>query len=165
MNNNYNTKSIIVTIVNVGISALFSFCLTQSLTNNSDALNLVANVFSILTGFLLLVITMSSDNASILDKLTDTQKAHQETRFDMRFNKYYLLFLIYLTVLGLIFIHYLISKDTKNTSASFLFIKSSIAYLITFLTSLSFIQSLFIPLKIKELFKEKRALTSEEKKY
>lgn len=156
---NYNINGILVFILNVFVSAAFSYFLTDNLTNNTDALNLVANIFSILTGFLLLVITMSGDAASITASLTLDEKYNQDVRFNMRFNKYYTLFIVYLSVLVLIFIHYLLTKNTTNKHEVFLYTKSTIAYTITFLTSLSFIQSVFIPLKIKEIYEEKKLLS------
>lgn len=159
MGGNYNIKGIVIFLLNISVSAVFSFLLTDSLTNNSDALNLVANVFSILTGFLLLVITMSSDSASITQGLSKDEKSNQDTRFNMRFNKYYALFIVYLIVLALIFIHYLLAKNLTNTQEYFKYVKSTIAYSITFLTSLSFIQSVFIPLKIREIYEEKKQLS------
>lgn len=47
----YNWTGIIITTGNFLASFFFSKYLTNSLTNNNDALNLVANVFSILSGF------------------------------------------------------------------------------------------------------------------
>lgn len=155
---NINTTGIFISVLNIIASLTFSFFLTNSLTNNTDALNLVANVFSILSGFLLLVITMSGENSVILHNISALDAANQERRFLMRFNKYYLLFLLYILTLALIFIFYLITKNKTNTSEMFTFIKSAIGHSIAFLTCFSFIQSTFIPLKIKELFKEKREL-------
>ncbi|CAM7520008.1 hypothetical protein JGU00_23135 [Enterobacter hormaechei] len=152
----YNWKGIIITTGNFAASFAFSKFLTNSLTNNNDALNLVANVFSILSGFLLLVITMSGENASISTTLNALDKANQSTRFSMRFAKYYTLFLLYIATLALIFVFYLLSKDKTHTGVYFTYTKSIIGYLISFLTCFSFIQSTFIPLKIKELFEEKR---------
>ncbi|MCS1231469.1 hypothetical protein NXZ86_24425, partial [Escherichia coli] len=83
-------SGIFITAVNVVASILFSYFLTNCLTNNNDALNLVANVFSILSGFLLLVITMSGENASITNNLSPLDIVKQESRFMMRFNKYYI---------------------------------------------------------------------------
>lgn len=158
MSANINYTGVVVTSLNILASAIFSFFLTHSLTNNSDALNLVANVFSILSGFLLLVITMSGENSSILSNLSTLDIANQEKRFAMRFNKYYALFLLYILTLALIFIYYLLSKEkTPVGDVKSIFIKG-IGYCISFLTCFSFIQSTFIPLKIKELFKEKREL-------
>ncbi|EDR9512915.1 hypothetical protein CXX89_000852 [Escherichia coli] len=158
MSANINYTGVVVTSLNILASAIFSFFLTHSLTNNSDALNLVANVFSILSGFLLLVITMSGENSSILSNLSALDIANQEKRFAMRFNKYYALFLLYILTLALIFIYYLLSKEkTPVGDVKSIFIKG-IGYCISFLTCFSFIQSTFIPLKIKELFKEKREL-------
>lgn len=155
----YNIKGILIFSLNVLVSAAFSYFLTDNLTNNTDALNLVANIFSILTGFLLLVITMSGDTASITTNLSSDEKYNQDVRFNMRFNKYYTLFIVYLSVLVLIFIHYLLAKNTTNKHEVFLYTKSIISYTITFLTSLSFIQSVFIPLKIKEIYEEKKLLS------
>ncbi|MBP6083535.1 MAG: hypothetical protein KA732_19965 [Providencia sp.] len=155
---NIDKKSVSIATLNILASVLFSYYLTYSLTNNSDALNLVANVFSILSGFLLLVITMSGENSTITSNLSLLDSINQERRFLMRFNKYYALFLLYIITLALIFIFYLLSKDKSNTNEYFVFLKNSIGYIISFLTCFSFIQSTFIPLKIKALFKEKREL-------
>ncbi|RFT10753.1 hypothetical protein DYB39_07140 [Providencia rettgeri] len=159
MFNELNIKGILATSLNVLASAAFSYFLTYSLTNNNDALNLVANVFSILSGFLLLVITMSGENSTIMNGLSLLDAANQERRFLMRFTKYYMLFLLYILTLALIFIFYLLSKDTQNKNEHFLFLKSFIGYSISFLTCFSFIQSTFIPLKIKALFEEKKELS------
>ncbi|HBQ6027982.1 TPA: hypothetical protein ACXPXM_004980 [Klebsiella variicola subsp. variicola] len=155
---NINTTGLIVSALNIIASLSFSIFLTGSLTNNTDALNLVANVFSILSGFLLLVITMSGENSTLLSNMSALDAANQERRFLMRFNKYYALFLLYILTLALIFIFYLITKDKTNNSAILTNLKSIIGHSIAFLTCFSFIQSTFIPLKIKELFKEKREL-------
>ncbi|WP_228985732.1 hypothetical protein [Klebsiella pneumoniae] len=114
---NINTTGLIVSALNIIASLSFSIFLTGSLTNNTDALNLVANVFSILSGFLLLVITMSGENSTLLSNMSALDAANQERRFLMRFNKYYALFLLYILTLALIFIFYLITKDKTNNSA------------------------------------------------
>lgn len=158
MASNYNIKGISITLVNLIASGCFSYFLTNSLTNNTDALNLVANVFSILSGFLLLVITMSGENSSLILNLSDLDIENQEKRFIMRFNKYYALFLLYIFTLVLIFIFYLLSKDNVIIEPYKGIAKLYIGHAISFLTCFSFIQSTFIPLKIKELFKEKRQL-------
>ncbi len=151
-------SGIFITAVNVVASIFFSYFLTNCLTNNNDALNLVANVFSILSGFLLLVITMSGENASITNNLSPLDIVKQESRFMMRFNKYYILFLLYIFTLALIFIYYLLSKGEISNLEYTIKIRTKIGYMISFLTCFSFIQSTFIPLKIRELFKEKREL-------
>lgn len=153
---NINFKGLAITAINLVASLFFSYLLTNSLTNNNDALNLVANVFSILSGFLLLVITMSGENSAITNNLSDLDLAYQESRFTMRFHKYYALFLLYISTLALIFIFYLLSKGGAKDIPYIATIHKGIGYSISFLTCFSFIQSTFIPLKIKELFKEKR---------
>lgn len=143
---------------NAMLSLLFSYSLTGCLANNENALNLLANVFSILSGFLLLVITTSGENASVVENLSTLDIAHQESRFAMRFNKYYFLFLIYLLTLALIFIYFLVSHEVEGRPPLVLKIRQVIGYIISFLACLSFIQSAYIPLKIKELYREKREL-------
>ncbi|MFP3935621.1 hypothetical protein U5M84_19525, partial [Escherichia coli] len=81
---NINTTGLIVSALNIIASLGFSIFLTGSLTNNTDALNLVANVFSILSGFLLLVITMSGENSTLLSNMSALDAANQEKRFLMR---------------------------------------------------------------------------------
>lgn len=81
MANKINYIGVSITSLNILASVIFSYFLTHTLTNNSDALNLVANVFSILSGFLLLVITMSGENSSILTNMSDLDKANQEKDF------------------------------------------------------------------------------------
>lgn len=160
MFNKLQKVSLTITTINVVASSLFSYFLTNSLTNNNDALNLVANVFSILSGFLLLVITMSGENSSVTNRLSQLDVAYQETRFIMRFHKYYALFLLYIMTLALILIYYLLSKGDVSRIDTIIKLKSAIGYVISFLTCFSFIQSTFIPLKIKELYKEKRELNT-----
>ncbi|EAW9486193.1 hypothetical protein QW17_19780, partial [Salmonella enterica] len=92
---NLNVTGILVSTLNIVASFCFSVFLTGSLTNNTDALNLVANVFSILSGFLLLVITMSGENSTLMSNISVLDAENQERRFLMRFNKYYALFLLY----------------------------------------------------------------------
>ncbi|MBV7404519.1 hypothetical protein [Enterobacter sp. ENT03] len=157
---NIDKTGLSISALNILASVSFSYFLTGSLTNNTDALNLVANVFSILSGFLLLVITMSGENSTIMTNISALDAANQEKRFLMRFNKYYLLFLLYILTLALIFIFYLISKDKNNTSGLLVLVKTVVGHMIAFLTCFSFIQSTFIPLKIKELFREKRELNT-----
>lgn len=155
---NLHIKGLLITALNAIASILFSYFLTENLTNNNDALNLVASVFSILSGFLLLIVTMSGENSSISTNLSALDLANQEARFIMRFHKYYALFLLYILTLALIFIYYLLLKDSDKNSYLLNLSKELIGYIISFLTCFSFIQSTFIPLKIKELFKEKREL-------
>ncbi|HCR5050710.1 TPA: hypothetical protein ONC24_004322, partial [Enterobacter kobei] len=102
MQTNFNITGIIISTLNIVASFCFSAFLTGSLTNNTDALNLVANVFSILSGFLLLVITMSGENSTLMSNISELDAANQERRFLMRFNKYYALFLLYILTLALI---------------------------------------------------------------
>ncbi|WP_442801471.1 hypothetical protein [Serratia rubidaea] len=154
--------SVTITLILLSISAIFSYFLGGKLVGNTDALNLAANIFSVLTGFLLLVITMTSDTASILKGLPNSEKENQKTRFEIRFSKYYALFVSYFLVLFMIFLYYLISKDPHPTSKVYDYFKLFLEYGIAFLAPYSFLSSLFIPLRIKELFLERFKLNSQE---
>lgn len=156
----YEWKGIILVALFFLCSLGFSIIFSSSLAGNSDALNLVANVFAVLSGFLLLVITMTSDTASILDGLSDTEKDNQKTRFKARFSRYYILFILYFLVLVMIFIYYLIQKSNNDIFKEYPIIKTSLEYAMAFFIPFSFLNSLFIPLKIKELFLEKFDLKS-----
>lgn len=156
----YELKGIVLVTLFFLISGGFSCLFGTSLAENSDALNLVANVFAVLSGFLLLVITMTSDTASILDGLSDSEKENQKKRFNARFSRYYILFLLYFIVLVMIFIYYLMQKSNAVFLDQHTWIKISLEYAMAFFIPFSFLNSLFIPLKIKELFLEKFDLHS-----
>lgn len=158
MVSNLDKKAISIAIANFIASLLFSYFLTDTLTNNTDALNLVANIFSILTGFLLLVITLSGENSAVSSGLSEVERIYQNTRFMMRFNKYYSLFLLYLLTLALIFIYYLLSKDKVHSGPYMSLVLSAVTHSISFLTFFSFVQSTFIPIKLKQLYNEKQEL-------
>lgn len=156
----YDLKSIGLVALFFLCSIGFSIVFSSALVGNSDALNLVANVFAVLSGFLLLVITMTSDTASILDGLSDAEKTNQKTRFEARFSRYYILFILYFIVLMMIFIYYLMQKSNNDIFKEYPFIRTSLEYTMAFFIPFSFLNSLFIPLKIKELFLEKFDLKS-----
>lgn len=156
--NNLDIKAIIITVLNILASSFFSYFFTETLSNNTDALNLVANIFSILTGFLLLVITLSGDNSSVSLGLTEVERVYQTSRFLIRFNRYYSLFLLYLLTLALIFIYYLLSKDKSHTGVALTCSIVIITHAISFLTCFSFVQSTFIPMKLKKLYTEKKEI-------
>lgn len=157
---NFDYFAIGLTFIFFVMSAAFSFFFSGTLVGNTDALNLIANVFSVLTGFLLLVITMTSDTASILEGLPESERQNQKLRFTTRFYRYYSLFFIYVMVLIMVFSYYLITKGNHETFKYQVYIKSSLEYGIAFFTPFSFLNSLFIPLRIKELFLERFDLKS-----
>lgn len=157
-----DVKAISITLANFAASMLFSIFFTDTLANNTDALNLVANIFSILTGFLLLVITLSGDNSAISSGLSEVERFYQNTRFLIRFNKYYSLFLLYLLTLALIFIYYLLSKDKVHSGPTLEFFINIVTHSISFLTFFSFVQSTFIPIKLKQLYNEKKELSNKK---
>ncbi|CNE43114.1 TPA: hypothetical protein PXQ76_002511 [Yersinia enterocolitica] len=169
--NRIDTKGFLVVFVFTILSLLFSFFFQEKIRFNKDLLNLVANVFSILTGFLLLVLSMSSEAASILEGLSKTERMNQKKRFNIRFARYCSLFFLYFSVLVLIFIYYAILppekaalSDAKHPISNTILTSMTILeYLICFLTSFSFLLSTLIPLKIREIYEEKMLLNSNDK--
>ncbi len=140
------------------LSLVAASVLHEKIRYNKDLLGLVANIFSILTGFLLLVITTSGETASFTDGLSKSQRFANKRKFETRFNRYMMLFYLYLTVLCLIFFYYigLPSGDlTKLPQPKPTKISLILEFIICWLSILSFACSFFIPMKLKRLYEEK----------
>ncbi|MBT0332120.1 hypothetical protein ISO42_04805 [Morganella morganii subsp. morganii] len=142
------------------VAALFTFIFYEKIRYNKDLLNFIANIFSILTGFLLLVISTSGEVAAANANGANEEDVYRGKRkFNIRFQRYLFLFFIYLVVLCLIFIYYLLVPQQSNLGSSggadggWVF--TLLEILICFFSIVAFLCSFFIPLKIKQLFEEK----------
>ncbi|PHI31190.1 hypothetical protein [Budvicia aquatica] len=140
------------------VSAILTYFFHDKIRYNKDLLNFIANIFSILTGFLLLVISTSGEVASATISSNEEDLFRNRNKFNIRFQRYLFLFFIYLFVLCLIFTYYLIipssvsvQQPMAEASISFTVLES----LICFFSIVAFLCSFFIPLKIKQLFEEK----------
>ncbi|ENP7322771.1 hypothetical protein ACEC12_002337 [Salmonella enterica] len=140
------------------LSLALTFFLHKKVRYNKDLLGLVANIFSILTGFLLLVITTSGDVASLTDGKSRSEKYASKRKFEIRFSRYMMLFYLYLTVLCLIFFYYMLlpSGDTSKSLASKpTSLSLALEFIICWLSIISFGCSFFIPFKLKQVYNEK----------
>lgn len=141
-------------------SLVLTFFLHEKVRYNKDLLGLVANIFSILTGFLLLVITTSGDAASLTDGKSRSEKFASKRKFEIRFSRYMMLFYLYLTVLCFIFFYYMLLPpgDSSKSLASKPPVTSlslALEFIICWLSIISFGCSFFIPIKLKQIYNEK----------
>lgn len=139
-------------------SLIMTYFLHEKVRYNKDLLGLVANIFSILTGFLLLVITTSGDAATLTDGMSRSQKFANKRKFEIRFSRYMMLFYLYLTVLCLIFFYYMLlpSGDaSKASSTKPSTVSIALEFIICWLSMIAFACSFFIPLKLKQIYSEK----------
>ncbi|MFS6802375.1 hypothetical protein WKE96_05710 [Edwardsiella tarda] len=142
------------------ISLVLTYFLHEKIRYNKELLGLVANIFSILTGFLLLVITTSGDVASLTEGKSRSEKYANKKKFEIRFSRYMMLFYLYLTVLCLIFFYYMLLPpgDTSKILASkppVTNLSLSLEFIICWLSIISFGCSFFIPIKLKQIYNEK----------
>jgi cytochrome bd-type quinol oxidase subunit 2 len=80
----------------------------SSIHNNSQAINIIVTVFSILSGFLIAIITMIGDSAPLINARSWRALELNRDRFITRLYRHKLLFLLYLSTLVIIFIASLI---------------------------------------------------------
>ena len=142
------------------LSLVLTYYLHDKVRYNKELLGLVANIFSILTGFLLLVITTSGDVASFTEGKSRSEKYATKRKFEIRFSRYMMLFYLYLTVLCLIFFYYMLLPpgDTSKILASkppVTNLSLALEFIICWLSIISFGCSFFIPIKLKQMYNEK----------
>lgn len=141
------------------LSSLVATCfLHEKVRYNKDLLGLVANIFSVLTGFLLLVITTSGDAAALTNGQSRSEKFANKRKFEIRFSRYMMLFYLYLTVLCLIFFYYMLlptGDASKIASVKPSVVSLILEFIICWLSIISFSCSFFIPLKLKQIYSEK----------
>ena len=78
--------------------------------NNNQAISIIVNIFSILSGFLIVIITMVGDTSYLANVENWRTLELNRDRLITRLYRHKLLFLLYLTTLALIFIAFLV-KD------------------------------------------------------
>ncbi|PHM60093.1 hypothetical protein [Xenorhabdus ishibashii] len=159
MNSQKKDFGYIATFIAIPVFAvIITYFFHDKIRYNKDLLNFVANMFSILTGFLLLVISTSGEVATATTNTSEENRYNNERKFKIRFQRYLFLFFIYLVVLCLIFIYYLTLPQgdiTKLINTKPEKITIILEPLICFFSIVAFSCSFFIPFKIKKLFEEK----------
>ncbi len=139
-------------------SFIAAYFLHARVRYNKDLLGLVANIFSILTGFLLLVITTSADSFASNKNLSKSKTYAEKRKFQIRFNRYMSLFYMYLIVLFCIFLYYMMIPSEDQLKVAILRpskFSVTLEFIICWLSILSFGCSFFIPVKLKQLYEEK----------
>lgn len=112
------------------LAFLCSYFFTSIIIQSKDAINLIASVFSILSGFLFMIIAQSIVVSLKSDNLNPTEKQNQKERFEMRFTRLTVLFISYLIVLFFIFIYFVLKEipDPKKITDTLIIIKGSILH-------------------------------------
>ncbi|MBV7388992.1 hypothetical protein KRX11_10145 [Pasteurellaceae bacterium TAE3-ERU1] len=158
-------RFIIYLILNISLSGTSSFLFASFIIKNNEAMNLIANTFSILSGFLFIVITVIGELAIFQSDDSSYDKIIKFNNFETRFTRFSVLFILYLTVLFLLFINFLI-RDVEVTKISFLgiyseiqlsSIKLSLAHCIVFMSTFCFLASARLPWVLKRLIQEKNS--------
>lgn len=106
---------------------------------NSDAIGVIVNVFSILAGFLITVMTLSGE-PSLLQGQTWRTDAIRGRNIYRRLTRYKFLFILYLTLLAIIFFATIFSKTNPESP-----ITNWIERTYLFLATIAFILSLSLP--------------------
>lgn len=140
------------------ISMLIAWKIQPFIHNNDKAVDLIVNVFSILAGFLIAIMTLFADiNIGENENWRSIEIRSQEQ--NKKYAKNELLFYGYLLVLAFVFISILLPKD-DSYGAIVLWTER----IYVFLAIISFCYSLFLPVKIKRMQQEKiNRLLSERK--
>ena len=90
-----------------------TFCLSQPLTGNVEALRILVTVFSILAAILIAVITMLGDPKTLYKGSWRVASAHRR-QIHKGLMRYTILFYIYLAVVTLAFIATLLARVTSD---------------------------------------------------
>ena len=156
---NLNKKFFCYLLINTVASIAVSYFFSSIVTKNKDAMNLIVNTFSILSGFLFIVIAAIGELAIFNKNDTSVEKIGKKTNFDIRFARFTGLFILYLFVLLVIFINFVLEdvKISGNVAYnSFLsFFKTIIPYIITFSACFCFFASIRLPWSLKRFIEEK----------
>ena len=153
-------KAVLIIIM----SCIASLLLGPYVSKSNDAMNLIANTFSILSGFLFIVITMSGELAIFRINEPASNKIARHQNFETRFTRLSSLFVLYLFVLMMIFIHFLIKDIPPGENIivpyfecrfSISIIQKALTYIIMFFSVVSFLTSLQLPWAFKHFIEEK----------
>lgn len=132
--------------------------------NNEKAIEIIVNIFSILTGFLVVILTMLSEVK--IDEAADWRiLLLMNEKNKQRYDKHRLLFFAYLASLVCIFVTILLSNQNKKITVSNALCTLSISsindkiiclleYLYLWLIFISIIYSLLLPYWLKQIWQE-----------
>lgn len=135
---------------------------------NEKAIDLIINVFSILTGFLIAILTLFSEIE--IEKNANWRKlTSNEIRYKQRYKKHSLLFYTYLLTLIFIFLSILLGNNNKCISEEIKSslektIISSLEYIYLWSACISIIYSAFLPSRLIQIRSEHSQRILENKK-
>lgn len=146
-------------LLNILVSALISYLFSSTVTKNKDAMNLIVNTFSILSGFLFIVIAAIGELAIFNKEDSSAEKIRKHDNFNIRFIRFSSLFVLYLFVLLTIFIGFLLENAPMAESIFYKSVlettQNVIPYIITFSACFCFLASIQLPWSLKRFIEEK----------
>lgn len=158
-----NKSALIRFVLIVALSALLAYVGQPFIHGNEKAVDLIINVFAILAGFLIAIMTLFSDMRFDEDA-NWRQLQVREDIHDQRYLKHSMLFYTYLAVLICVFVVVLLSNK-KDYQDSLLIFGFEYAYL--FLACISIFYSMFLPNNLIKSRKEelKKLMNKKKPKY
>lgn len=146
-------------ILNILVSIFVSYLFSSTITKNKDALNLIVNTFSILSGFLFIVIAAIGELAVFKKEDSSAEKIRKHDNFNIRFTRFSSLFILYLFVLLAIFVGFILENVSKSENELCNIVleitQILIPYIITFSACFCFLASIQLPWSLKRFFEEK----------
>lgn len=149
---------IFIVIMIIIISSLLSFFGKTFISGNQEAISLLINFYSILTGVLVAIITIIGDPSEILNSKNWREAFYKVKEPSSQLIKTCCLFYCYLITLLLIFISIIIPQD------NYIYVKSVIEYCYVFFASLAMIWSFNLPIMLVQYQKSKLDNAIEEKR-
>lgn len=146
-------------ILNILVSIFVSYLFSSTITKNKDALNLIVNTFSILSGFLFIVIAAIGELAVFKKEDSSAEKIRKYENFNIRFTRFSSLFILYLFVLLAIFVGFILENVSKSENELCNIVleitQILIPYIITFSACFCFLASIQLPWSLKRFVEEK----------
>lgn len=146
-------------VLNILVSILVSYLFSSIITKNKDAMNLIVNTFSILSGFLFIVIAAIGELAVFRKEDSSAEKIRKHDNFNTRFIRFSSLFVLYLFVLLAIFVGFLLENAPKSENKLCNTVLETtqilIPYIITFSACFCFLASIRLPWSLKRFIEEK----------
>ena len=147
-------------ILNILVSIFVSYLFSSTITKNKDALNLIVNTFSILSGFLFIVIAAIGELAVFKKEDSSAEKIRKYENFNIRFTRFSSLFILYLFVLLAIFVGFILENVSKSENELCNIVleitQILIPYIITFSACFCFLASIQLPWSLKRFVEEKK---------
>lgn len=160
MTREIDIQEVVTFIVIVLLSGIVSYFTQPHIHGNEKAVDLIINVFSILAGFLVAIMTLFSD-FSINNETNWREVSLQKQTIRVRAAKNKHLFYCYLIVLVFVFISILFAKSEETLYQN---IVEYAEYIYLYFASVALGYSLFLPNKIYQLQKEKLDNAIKERK-